>query len=82
MVSTRGDGGVSILAEEVVAGDIVLVPHEGGGRRPLHVVSVRQEQIVGGRPVVLLTLEIEPPAARPVVVQAPVGSRVIRLPRA
>lgn len=81
MVNTRSDGGVSILAEDVVAGDAVLIPHEGNGRRPLHVTSVRREQIVGGRPMVLLTLKVEPPAMRPVVVQAPVGSWVIRLPQ-
>jgi hypothetical protein len=65
--------------DDVVGGDTVLVPSEGGGRRPLNVASVRQEQIVGGRPMVLLTLEIEPPAARPVVVEVPVGTQVRRL---
>lgn len=79
VVSMCRDDGVSILAEEVVRGDIVLVPHEGGGRRPLHVASVRREQIVEGNPMVLLTLENTPPGVRPVVVQARVGSRVVRL---
>jgi hypothetical protein len=75
------DGSEAVLAEDIAGGDIVLVPHEGGGRRPLHVDSVRREQIVGGQPMVKFTLKVEPPAVRPVVVEVPVGSRVRRLYR-
>jgi hypothetical protein len=75
------DGSEAVLAEDIVGGDIVLVPHDGGGRRPLQVDSARREQIVGGQPMVKFTLKVEPPAARPVVVEVPVGSRVGRLSR-
>lgn len=79
MASTHIDDGTPVLAEDVAGGDVVLVPGEGGGQRPLHVASVRREQIVGGRPMVLLTLEVQPPASRPVVVEVPVGTHVRRL---
>lgn len=75
MVAVKG--GESVLVEEIKGGDVVQVPSEGN--RPLRVASVRREQIVGGKPMVRLILEVDPPAARPVEILVPVGTRVIRL---
>jgi hypothetical protein len=70
----------TMRAEEVVPDDIVMIPGEGGySQRPLRIEAVRREQIVGGRPMMKFTLRLVPPAARPIVVERPVGSRVQRL---
>jgi hypothetical protein len=69
----------TIRAEEVVPENLVMIPGEGYSQRPLRIEAVRREQIVGGRPMMKFTLRLVLPAARPVVVEVPVGSRVQRL---
>jgi hypothetical protein len=69
--------GELIDVEDARPGDRLIVP---GRSRPIDVATLRREQIVGGRPMVVLIPVMVPPEGRPVPVEVPVGTKVRRVP--
>lgn len=65
-----------INVEDASPGDRLIVP---GRSRPIDVATLRREQIVGGRPMVVLIPVMVPPEGRPVPVEVPVGTKVRRV---
>lgn len=70
------DTGELISVEDARPGDRLIVP---GRSRPIDVATLRREQIVGARPMVVLIPVKVPPEGRPVPVEVPVGTRVGRV---
>ena len=70
--------GELINVEDASPGDRLIVP---GRSRPVDVATLRYEQIVGGRAMLVLIPAIVPPEGRPVPAYVPIGTQVRRISR-
>lgn len=71
-----------ILAQEVKPGYTLVIPDvDGKSSRLFNVEAIGFTQIVDSPAMMRFTSEIVPPAARPTIIERPVGSTVLRLLR-
>jgi hypothetical protein len=73
---------VEIRSEEVQTGYALVIPGvDGSPPTQFNVEAVRMEHMAGCPAMMKFTSEVVPPAARPLVIEYPVGAKVLRLLR-